>query len=315
MHKRMYSKVKEMGEDDVGEGGKVGMSRKLIAGIIVAVVVAAGIGVVLWQLKDGDNSTTFSVDLYWDYVDYADALHLTVIDIQGPERLIDTLSMYGIEIQVFNLTTNLRIENIYTSQIINGSKVHGMQWIDQDSDSILEIGDYLRINKTYGVNGNIDMNDHFIGLGPVDGLFNHYPERIYTPPAEFLDMDVVKTSAGWNMTVTWVNETIPDGFIEGGHIGFRIENESEAFYGIQKFGWAVPLDSIESNFVAEPGTYNGHNMTYYYIDWFDNNMDKKLTVNDTIVITEFSESEETLNFKLSNSQYGWEHVIFEVTLP
>lgn len=117
------------------------------------------------------------------------------------------------------------------------------------------------------------------------------------------------------MTVTWVNETIPVEFLDAWKLQFRLENESGAFYGIQKIGWSVPLDMIDSSYVAEPGTYDVHNMTYYLLDWYDSDIDERLSVNDTIVIKHLSGSEEILSFRLFCNNYGWGHVIFEAILP
>jgi hypothetical protein len=250
---------------------------------------------------------------------------MTVVDIQGPETVVERASMHGLEFNIVNNTSNLWIETFYVFQIINGSYVRGTQWIDQDSDSILEIGDYLRINKTYGVNGNIDMNGHSIQLRDT-GAFKHHPGRIYTPLAEFLEMNVAKTSTGWNMTVTWVNETIPAGFMSGGNVSFRVEDNNGDYFGgrpgvdidlVPKEYWRTSLGLINHN----SRNLSNINHNYYYVQgpynitWFDNDENYILNTNDSILIENHSDLfENGYKFRLLCNNYGYLHTMIEITL-
>lgn len=305
-----------MGEGDVGKAGT--SKTKLIAGIIVAVVVIAGLGAAIWlNLPDGGevNSVLF-LNLYFD-TEYSDNQWIiTIVNITtntGKYYADPNVTLY----RTINATDFMQ-DTDYISSIKDATSSFGMNWHDVENDNLLKVGDYLTINKNGGGDGMLDTN----GYIEIITIYSFH-SIIHLPPAEFLDMDIQKTSNGWNLTVTWVNETIPERFLEGWRVGFRIENESGAygtFFGIGtgKIGLCVPLDMIESNCVAEPGTYNAHNMTYYYINWFDNDMDKKLSVNDSIVINHILRDGETLSFGLSSSQYGWGngwgHVIFKVDI-
>jgi hypothetical protein len=296
-----------------GNGGR----KKVIAITIVLTVVIASIGAYVLLTDGGGSTYPNHFELFWD-TEYTETAWLVkVVDVKNsPPGYQGLLRPGDLKYGITNKETWEHLEGFNFVEITNKTSPLGVTWVDVNNNGFVEIGDYLRINRSGGNGGMVNLDRDELVIAETGFSVFIYPSNyVYLPPAEFLDMDVVKTATGWNMTVTWVNETIPEGFMEGWRIGFRLENESEAFYGIQKFGWAVPLGNIESNFVAEPGTYDAHNMTYYYIDWFDNNMDNKFSVNDTILIDKSSEIKDTLNFIFSSSQYGYHHVIFEVTLP
>lgn len=302
-----------MVEEEVNKVGKTGLNKKVIAGVVVAVVVVAGVGgVVWWKIKGGQGAGSQSTWFcYADAVNYQDRWEIKILDISKNSEGRTTRYEF--------VTSDGKYEPLYEPDkwfsildIRFNASLFGITWLDNNNDTLLDSQDVFVINKSGGIRGIPRPHDKFTIW---DTKTEQNPCIIYLPPADFLNMNVEEISDGWNMTVTYVNETIPEAFTEGWRLGFRVENESGVFYGIQKIGWSVPLDMIGSTYVAEPGTYDAHNMTYFQINWFDKDGNEKLSVNDTFLIDNFLSTDEKLSFRLFCNQYGWGHVIFEVMLP
>lgn len=309
-----------MGEGDVVTGG--GSKKKVIAIIIVSVLIITSIGTYL-LLNDEDQSNDYpdQISLFWD-TEYTEAAWLVkVVDIQMVPESQHSLSLDEIYYGINDLDTWEHLEEFQLSAINNAPSPFGLKWIDLNNNTFVEIGDYLRINKSGGSGGILNPDTHELILADGSGRLVFYPSGVVNlPPAEFLDMDVVKTTAGWNITVTWVNETVPGHFLEVGYvnnISFRLENLSGELFTTAdpnyagNPGYVFGLNFIDDNFT---GDWNWNDMGFYNITWYDNDRNGGLSVNDTLVIYDYENNIESgFKLRLICSKYGWVHTIYEVT--
>ncbi len=321
-----------MNEGEVGKVEKIGGSRKkLIVGIVVAVMVVAGVGIFSLLSKE-NNSLPDPIFIYWDTENAENAWLVKVVDIRKDSDTQQDAYLDEIGLVLINQSSGIGINIGLFSEISNSPSPYGIMWIDVNNNSRVEIGDYLRVNKSGGSSGKIDPDNYYLGLNP-SGIIMIYPSlKVYLPPADFLNMSVEKTSDGWNMTVTWVNESVPEWILN--QTSFRLENESGEFFAIYEKNEIVGewyttawLGGIYYKYeyeeyyvgnalvVSEWGAHR--DMGYYNITWYDYDNDHKVSVNDSIIIDDNKGLVESgFKFKLTHrGYYGAVHVMEEIILP
>ncbi len=307
-----------MNEEGVGN---IGGRKKVIAIAIVLVLAVTSAGTyLLYKNEAADGTPASLIIVYFDSISTENEWIITIVDISHNLRDDDLLAQ-NLDESKLNYSVECGPnfdgwpeDRNYLSEIIIFPSPYGVRWINQNS-SMIEVGDYFVINKSGGVRGQIKAHDVFRFNPTGRNSVTMMGVYLYLPPAEFLDMDVVKTATGWNMTVTWVNETVLAGFMSGGNVSFRVESDDGTFYGVHKYGWSVAIGAARSDYVSPDTTYDAHIMTYYNINWFDCDMNRQLSVNDTIMIDNFSGNEDTLRFRMFCNKYGWGHEILEVIFP
>lgn len=307
-----------MGEEGGDAGGKTGLSRKLVAGIIVTVVVVAGVGAAIWwdMQNNGGAGSSQSLIFYFD-TEYSDAeWRITIVDV-----FLSTINYTDPDRTFYETYIPPLKDNNSFANIRDTPSPFGICWHDANNDNLVNIGDYLTVNRSGGSGGKLEAHNSIKIWNDYDGS----PD-IYLPPADLLDMDVVKTSTGWNMTVTWVNRTIPEGFMSDYNLTFRVENGSGEYFAGGEPGcdvnllpedqWRMRLRFIDSSIRnVSDVNYNYHDRAFYNITWFDNDDNQRLSVNDSIEIENYSGLVETgYRFRLICDCYGFIHTIAEWTL-
>jgi hypothetical protein len=299
--------VKEMGEGDVGRAGSG--RTKWIAITIVLILAAASLGTYLLFENDDNSTSSYRRYVYWD-TEYTDTAWLVKIveiqtgslpDINQNEIRLDLVAKPGGLIDGWSFG---ELNNLTTS--------NGVRWVDVNNNGYVEIGDYLQINRSGGSNIIINPDLHDLALYGANADLVFYPSPyIYLPPAEILEMSVEKTSDGWNMTVTWVNETIPEQFMEAWNVSFRLENKSGEFLTSYQND-----NSFWLGFIRFPlPEYNHVDQGFYNITWYDYDENRIISLNDTFIIYNYSglvEADYTL--RLMSNKYGFGHTIIEIVL-
>ena len=189
------------------EVGKVGSRKKLIAGIVVAVLLVVSVGTYLTFNKEDNSSYPNQIYLYWDTEYRESAWHIKMVEIKKiPEDQLD-IHISELQLILLNKTSHIRINDFLFTEMNSTITSLGITFEDINSNSIVDIGDYLCINRSGGIDGKIDPNIHELMLSDLGSTILFYPSSIVNlPPDDFLNMNVEKTSEGWNMTVTWVND-------------------------------------------------------------------------------------------------------------
>ena len=310
------------------EVGKVGGNRKkLIAGIVVAVLLAASIGAYLIFSKEGGSNYPYTIDLFWNTEYTENAWLVKVVDINKiPENQLD-IHIGELQLILLNKTSRIPINYFLFTEMNSTTTTLGITFEDINGNSIVDIGDYLCIDRSGGSDGMIDPNMHELMLSDLGSTIHFYPSSVINlPPANFLDMDMQKTSDGWNMTVTWVNGAIPEGVMSDYNLTFRVENGSGEYFAGGEPGcdvsllpeeyWRMRLSLIDSSIRnVSDVNYNYHDRDFYNITWFDNDENQQLSVNDTIKIDNYSGLVETgYRFRLICGFYGFMHSINESVL-
>jgi len=285
-----------MGEEGVDKSGKVGVNRKLVAGIVVVVLVIAGIGAIISLNKNNSDDDIQKMGLlYFDTRDMGDVWHIRIVHIKsiGPmDWLRDDLNESRICYQLSQRQNNYQNnECFYLKDIKTNPSPLGVTWVNLNNTESVEVGDYFIINKTGGSGGKAEPHDKFQILSTI--TIQTYNNWVYLPPAEFLDMDVVKTSAGWNMTVTWVNETVPGELLMWPNMTDQIED----------------LSGNVVNVIVGPVNHP------YNQVWHDIDNNSFLSIGDVIEIRNTDdELESGYLYRLMSKKYGYMHTMIEMTL-
>ncbi|MEW5937403.1 MAG: hypothetical protein AB1665_06270 [Candidatus Thermoplasmatota archaeon] len=309
---------------DRAQGGRM----KLLAGILVVVMVVAGAGALLWYKTERYSSYPHQIDVYLDTVYTESAWLIKVVSIKKHPESQPDIDERSIEYRLLDKPGS-DIERQKFSEIKHAPSAYGILWEDADNNGLVDVGDYLQISKEGGSLGRVNEVDNTIYFYDVIIVF--YPREIYLPPADFLDMDVQKTPTGWNMTVTWVNEAVPEWVFRT--TSFRLENASGEFFttykdtnivgewytvmglgGIYyKYEYKERYDG-NSLYVTELGTHR--DMGYYNMTWYDYDNDYMLSVNDSIIIDNDRHLVKPgFSFKLIHQHhYGAVHVMEEIIL-
>lgn len=306
--------------------------KKLIAGIVVAVIVIASVGTFLFLTNKSNSKYPSTIYVYWNTVSTESVWLVKVMEIKKIPETQQDVHPSELGLVLVNQSSGIGINIGLFSEISNSPSPYGIMWVDVNNNSRVNIGDYLCINKSGGSSGKIDLDNYFLGLEPSGRIVPYPSIKIYLPPADFLDMSVEKTLDGWNMTVTWVNESVPEWIFNT--TSFRLENETGEFFTtyekneiVGEWFTTMGLGGIyykyeynewyigDAQYVSEWGTYR--DTGYYNITWYDYDNDHKVSVNDSIIIdNDRGLVESGYKFKLTNmGYYGAVHVMEEIILP
>ena len=149
-----------MGEEGIDTGGKIGVSRKLVAGIIVAAVVIACIGLILWkyQSTDVDILQSPTVVLYISTSDNNYSAIIEKIDMHVQMNITEWTNIDKLTYLITNGSVNGSVEysllrsiqhnesNVYNiasgnlTEALNNSE-NNIVFYDMDNDGLLSRND------------------------------------------------------------------------------------------------------------------------------------------------------------------------------
>jgi len=270
--------------------GKGITKMKLLVVSVTVILIIASAGVYTYLKSRPLNSSYRPIEVYWDITQTPTDWIIKIIHIghddKASPRGIDTsytiINDTGVAIEV--------VEGGFIYDINESQSPHGLRWVDLNNGRLINVGDYFQVSKSGGSAGKFDPS-HDTLIVEEYPYINFNPRKIHLPPTDFLDVNVNKTSTGWNMTVTWVNNDVPE--MVRNWTYFRLENESgEFFANVQKNDivgeWVTEMSLTGTYYKIEP--YSGNewgthrNMGFYNITWYDYDNDHRISVNDSIII-------------------------------